>query len=166
VAYNGGIGYAGSGILKARANSATGESCLPYESPQLSARFSFSALGASAFNDYASGGAINYTTGSRASIHDINTNTLTTTQEAEGTGAVPKRQGSISHVFSKFIDGKSSGTMFSKLKGPHTSTGHVAEGNPILQFFELGELSGSAGPENVWKIYNANRKSDLFVSTL
>ncbi|XP_028966958.1 SCY1-like protein 2 [Galendromus occidentalis] len=34
------------------------------------------------------------------------------------------------------------------------------EQNPISQQFEIGRLVGSAGPEFVWKIYDAKRKSD------
>ena len=34
------------------------------------------------------------------------------------------------------------------------------EQNPISQQFEIGRLVGSAGPEFLWKIYDAKRRSD------
>lgn len=38
--------------------------------------------------------------------------------------------------------------------------------NPISQHYEIGRLVGSAGPELVWKIYDAKRKSDNKVSVV
>lgn len=32
--------------------------------------------------------------------------------------------------------------------------------NPIMEYFDLSRQVGSAGPELVWKIYDANRKTD------
>lgn len=57
--------------------------------------------------------------------------------------------------------------MFSKLKssaGSPTSTNSLLELNPISQYFEFGKQIGSAGPELVWKIYEAVRKSDKKVN--
>ena len=34
------------------------------------------------------------------------------------------------------------------------------DSNPITQFFEIGKLTACAGPELVWKIHDAFRKSD------
>ena len=53
--------------------------------------------------------------------------------------------------------------MFSKLKsssGSPTSSNSLLELNPISQYFEFGKQIGSAGPELIWKIYDAVRKSD------
>ncbi|XP_067126202.1 SCY1-like protein 2 isoform X1 [Centruroides vittatus] len=47
--------------------------------------------------------------------------------------------------------------MFSKLK-PSTPT--PLESNPIAQYYDVGRQIASAGPELVWKIYEAVRKSD------
>ena len=42
----------------------------------------------------------------------------------------------------------------------------VADGtNPITKHFKLGKHVGSAGPESVWKIYEATRIGDDYVST-
>ncbi|XP_059477064.1 SCY1-like protein 2 isoform X2 [Neocloeon triangulifer] len=49
--------------------------------------------------------------------------------------------------------------MFSKFKHG-TGAQNVLDNNPILQFFEVGKLLASAGPEMVWKIYDGYRKSD------
>ncbi|KAH9363288.1 hypothetical protein HPB48_006394 [Haemaphysalis longicornis] len=38
------------------------------------------------------------------------------------------------------------------------------EANPISQFYEIGRQTASAGPELIWKIYDAQRKSDKRVS--
>lgn len=57
--------------------------------------------------------------------------------------------------------------MFSKLKsssGSPTSSNSLLELNPISQYFEFGKQIGSAGPELVWKIYEAVRKSDRKVN--
>ncbi|XP_069702652.1 SCY1-like protein 2 [Periplaneta americana] len=49
--------------------------------------------------------------------------------------------------------------MFSKFK--HGTTGQNAlDNNPIVQFFEIGKQTASAGPELVWRIHDAYRKSD------
>jgi hypothetical protein len=49
--------------------------------------------------------------------------------------------------------------MFSKFK--HGATGqNVLENNPIVQYFEIGKQTASAGPELVWRIHDAYRKSD------
>lgn len=80
----------------------------------------------------------------------------------------PKRQGSFSNVFSKLIDGMPAGTMFAKFKSTNvaasTSMQNVAEGNPITQYFEIGKPVACAGPELVWRIHDAYRKSDNRVS--
>ncbi|KAH8378837.1 hypothetical protein KR009_001709, partial [Drosophila setifemur] len=56
------------------------------------------------------------------------------------------------------------GTMFAKFKSTNvaqtTSTQNVADGNPITQFFEIGKPVACAGPELVWRIHDAYRKSD------
>lgn len=57
--------------------------------------------------------------------------------------------------------------MFSKLKssaGSPTSSNSLLELNPIAQYFEFGKQIGSAGPELVWKIYDAIRKPDRKVN--
>lgn len=51
--------------------------------------------------------------------------------------------------------------MFSKLK-PTPQT--PQETNPITQYFDIGKQVASAGPELVWKIHEAVRKSDKRVS--
>ncbi|XP_033608206.1 SCY1-like protein 2 isoform X4 [Cryptotermes secundus] len=49
--------------------------------------------------------------------------------------------------------------MFSKFK--HGPTGqNVLDNNPIVQYFEIGKQTASAGPELVWRIHDAYRKSD------
>jgi SCY1-like protein 2 len=49
--------------------------------------------------------------------------------------------------------------MFSKFK--HGATGQNAlDNNPIVQYFEIGKQTASAGPELVWRIHDAYRKSD------
>lgn len=54
--------------------------------------------------------------------------------------------------------------MFSKFK----SGGSLSplETNPICQFFEIGKQTASAGPELVWKIHDAYRKTDGKVSCI
>jgi len=80
----------------------------------------------------------------------------------------PKRQGSFSNVFSKLIDGMPAGTMFAKFKSTNvaasTAPQSVADGNPITQYFEIGKPVACAGPELVWRIHDAYRKSDNKVS--
>ncbi|XP_054274945.1 SCY1-like protein 2 isoform X2 [Macrosteles quadrilineatus] len=56
--------------------------------------------------------------------------------------------------------------MFSNLKsrvgggGGGSAAQNVLDHNPITQYFEVGKLVASAGPEHIWKIYDAYRKSD------
>ncbi|KAK6627086.1 hypothetical protein RUM44_009563 [Polyplax serrata] len=52
--------------------------------------------------------------------------------------------------------------MFSKFKhvGSASAQQNILENNPISQFFEVGKQTASAGPELVWKIHDAYRKSD------
>ncbi|GIY74645.1 uncharacterized protein CDAR_532701 [Caerostris darwini] len=47
--------------------------------------------------------------------------------------------------------------MFAKLK---TNPQTAQESNPITQYFDIGKQVASAGPELVWKIHEAVRKSD------
>ncbi|XP_048505533.1 SCY1-like protein 2 isoform X2 [Athalia rosae] len=49
-------------------------------------------------------------------------------------------------------------TMFSKFKS--SSAPNVLESNPIWHHFEVGQQSATAGPEHVWRILDAYRKSD------
>ncbi|XP_046394764.1 SCY1-like protein 2 isoform X2 [Ischnura elegans] len=49
--------------------------------------------------------------------------------------------------------------MFSKFKYGGAPQ-NVLDGNPIMQFFEIGKQTATAGPELVWKIHDAYRKSD------
>ncbi|XP_060534730.1 SCY1-like protein 2 isoform X3 [Cylas formicarius] len=51
-------------------------------------------------------------------------------------------------------------TMFSKLRSGGGGAQTPVETNPIGQFFEIGKQIASAGPELVWKIHDAYRKSD------
>ncbi|XP_046681827.1 SCY1-like protein 2 [Homalodisca vitripennis] len=56
--------------------------------------------------------------------------------------------------------------MFSNLKsrvgggGGGGAAQNVLDHNPITQYFEIGKVVASAGPEHVWKIHDAYRKSD------
>lgn len=45
---------------------------------------------------------------------------------------------------------------------PHTqgSSNTVLENNQLGQFLEVGKLSTTAGPENIWKVYDGWRKLD------
>lgn len=57
--------------------------------------------------------------------------------------------------------------MFSKLKpnlASPTSSNSMLELNPIAQYFDFGKQIGSAGPELIWKIYDAVRKTDKKVN--
>lgn len=54
--------------------------------------------------------------------------------------------------------------MFSKFKSGGGGGQTPLETNPICQFFEIGKQTASAGPELVWKIHDAYRKSDGKVS--
>lgn len=51
-------------------------------------------------------------------------------------------------------------TMFSKFKSGNQTPQNPIEANPITQYFEIGKSVACAGPELVWKIYDAYRKSD------
>lgn len=55
--------------------------------------------------------------------------------------------------------------MFSKFKSGG-ATQSPLDSNPIGQFFEIGKQTASAGPELVWKIHDAYRKSDGKASPL
>lgn len=50
--------------------------------------------------------------------------------------------------------------MFSKFKSGGGAAQSPLETNPIGQFFIIGKQVASAGPELVWKIHDAYRKSD------
>lgn len=39
------------------------------------------------------------------------------------------------------------------------------ESNPIMEYFEVGKESSTAGPELVWRVHDAYRKSDGKVSS-
>lgn len=49
--------------------------------------------------------------------------------------------------------------MFSKFKSSGGAQSPL-ETNPIGQFFEIGKQVANAGPELVWRIHDAYRKSD------
>lgn len=61
--------------------------------------------------------------------------------------------------------------MFSNLKsrvggGGGGATPHnILDHNPITQYFDVGKLVASAGPEHIWKIHDGFRKSDGKVIT-
>ena len=55
-------------------------------------------------------------------------------------------------------------TMFSKFKSGNQTPQNPIETNPITQYFEISKSVACAGPELVWKIYDAYRKSDGKVS--
>uniref|UniRef100_T1GHY6 Uncharacterized protein n=1 Tax=Megaselia scalaris TaxID=36166 RepID=T1GHY6_MEGSC len=66
-----------------------------------------------------------------------------------------------SGLFSKIIDGMPAATMFSKFKSGSTNIPQNPwDTNPICQQFEIGKQTASAGPEMVWKIHDAMKKSD------
>ncbi|EEB16557.1 hypothetical protein Phum_PHUM426920 [Pediculus humanus corporis] len=53
--------------------------------------------------------------------------------------------------------------MFSKFKyvgSGASAQQNILDNNPISQFFEVGKQTSSAGPELIWKIHDAYRKSD------
>lgn len=51
--------------------------------------------------------------------------------------------------------------MFSKFKHVGSAAPqNILDNNPIIQYFEIGKQVASAGPELVWKIHDAYRKSD------
>lgn len=51
-------------------------------------------------------------------------------------------------------------TMFSKFKSGNQAPQNPIEANPITQYFEISKPVACAGPELVWKIHDAYRKSD------
>lgn len=51
-------------------------------------------------------------------------------------------------------------TMFSKFKSGNQTPQNPIEANPITQYFEISKSVASAGPELIWKIYDAYRKTD------
>lgn len=51
-------------------------------------------------------------------------------------------------------------TMFSKFKSGNQAPQNPIEANPITQYFEIGKPVACAGPELIWKIHDAYRKSD------
>lgn len=55
-------------------------------------------------------------------------------------------------------------TMFSKFKSGTTAPQNPVDTNPIVQYFEVGKQTACAGPELVWKIHDAYKKSDGRVS--
>ncbi len=55
-------------------------------------------------------------------------------------------------------------TMFSKFKSGSQTPQNPVEANPITQYFEIGKQTACAGPELVWKIHDAYRKTDGKVS--
>lgn len=54
--------------------------------------------------------------------------------------------------------------MFAKFKSGNQPPQNPIEANPITQYFEIGKVVACAGPELVWKIHDAYRKSDGKVS--
>ncbi|XP_044733350.1 SCY1-like protein 2 [Chrysoperla carnea] len=50
-------------------------------------------------------------------------------------------------------------TMFAKFKSGSVPQSPL-DNNPVCQYFEIGKQTASAGPELVWKIHDAYRKSD------
>ncbi|XP_026314465.1 SCY1-like protein 2 isoform X2 [Hyposmocoma kahamanoa] len=50
--------------------------------------------------------------------------------------------------------------IISKLKSGANNTPPPLENNPIMQYFEVGKESSTAGPGLVWRIHDAYRKSD------
>lgn len=55
-------------------------------------------------------------------------------------------------------------TMFSKFKSGTTSSQNPIDTNPISQYFEIGKQTASTGPELIWKIHDAYKKTDGRVS--
>ena len=51
-------------------------------------------------------------------------------------------------------------TMFSKLRSGGGGAQTPVESNPFGQYFEIGKQVANAGPELMWKIHDAYRKSD------
>lgn len=55
-------------------------------------------------------------------------------------------------------------TMFAKFKSGPVVPQNPVDSNPINQHFEIGKQVASAGPEMVWHIFDAFKKSDGRVS--
>lgn len=55
-------------------------------------------------------------------------------------------------------------TMFSKFKSGPAPPQNPIDTNPIVQHFEVGKQTACAGPELIWKIHDAYKKSDGRVS--
>ncbi|CAH1396147.1 unnamed protein product [Nezara viridula] len=58
--------------------------------------------------------------------------------------------------------------MFSNFKsrvGGGGAPQNLVDHNPIAQHFDVGKVAGSAGPELVWRVHDAYRKSDGKVSS-
>lgn len=62
--------------------------------------------------------------------------------------------------------GMPAATMFSKFKSGTATPQNPIDTNPIVQYFEIGKHTASAGPELVWKIHDAYKKSDGRVSKI
>lgn len=60
--------------------------------------------------------------------------------------------------------GMPAATMFSKFKSGTATPQNPIDTNPIIQHFEIGKQTACAGPELVWKIHDAYKKSDGRVS--
>lgn len=60
--------------------------------------------------------------------------------------------------------GKGMAGIISKLKSGANNTPPPLENNPIMQYFEVGKESSTAGPGLVWRVHDAYRKSDGKVS--
>jgi hypothetical protein len=56
--------------------------------------------------------------------------------------------------------------MFAKFKSGNQPPQNPIDANPITQYFEIGKSVACAGPELVWKIHDAYRKSDGKVNFL
>jgi hypothetical protein len=57
-------------------------------------------------------------------------------------------------------------TMFAKFKSGSQNLQNPIDTNPITQYFEIGKQTACAGPELIWKIHDAYRKSDGKVSVI
>ncbi|XP_015792718.1 SCY1-like protein 2 isoform X2 [Tetranychus urticae] len=63
-------------------------------------------------------------------------------------------------MFSKFKGSTVNSNLFESNYARGPTTYNPFETNPISQYFEIGNQTGSAGPELAWKIYDATRKLD------
>lgn len=79
------------------------------------------------------------------------------------------------NMFSKFIPGSGGHVTGSPIHGHaamataspshhHHPVNSILETNPISNYFVIGRQVGSAGPELIWKIHEATRRSDGKVS--